>query len=167
MSRKHVSVAIVLVMTMVLLPSMFANVDAHPNAGPAVVPYAGSGFSPVAVISGSGNDQVSFTVRKPVLVPHAALEPGKYTVKFMDQDMGTVAIDSASGNRVGVFSVMPAERNQAARNVEVRVAHLENGKSRIVSWFLPGTTQGWEFIYPRAGHAVTVSQAKTGAVAGE
>jgi hypothetical protein len=170
MSRKYAFVAVALLAALALTPFLFANVDAHPN-GPSSSPVAqaAGNLSPdfPGAIATDTNNEVILSVSQPVAVPHAVLNPGTYTVRFVDQDMDTVLIRNAGGDAVAICDVIPAERDHATGGVAINVAHVENGQSRVVSWFLPGTTDGWQFVYPRNGKRAAMAQSSAGAAHGE
>ncbi len=115
MSRKYFAIAVSL-LTLVLLPAMFA-----------------------------GTNAVILHVYQPVSVRSTVLAPGNYIMRFVDDNDRLVLIRDASGNAVGIFPVIAASRDQVTDNVEVDVQHT-NGAARLSRWFLPGSDLGWQFV---------------------
>ncbi len=137
MSRKCVAIAVVALLTLVLLPAAFADTN-------------------LAVV---------LHVFHPITVPGRVLAPGKYTVNFVNQDYSIVEIRDMRGNSLGLFQVIDASRERPTDSVEVDVQHVA-GVPRIESWFLPGSSMGWQFEYP-GSRAHSLAQADTATVIGE
>jgi hypothetical protein len=105
---------------------------------------------------------VYFTFSQSVALPQVTLPAGRYLFRLADSqtNRSVVQIYSADGQRLhGMMMTMPTERPTASDNAEIRFMETPAGTPPPVrSYWYPGMTRGWEFIYPRE-QAMTIARA--------
>ena len=114
-------------------------------AGPAAQPAQASDLDKLTYVTFSG----------PVEIPGVALPAGTYTFKLADPDTGNrvVQVLSKDGKAVyATFFSLPETRLTPA--AETIVTFHEGGVATgspeaIKTWFYPGETTGFEFVYPK------------------
>ncbi|MEP7306467.1 MAG: hypothetical protein ABJA98_13200 [Acidobacteriota bacterium] len=111
-----------------------------------------SGFASLATAQ-LPDRRTIFTFSGPVAIPGATLPAGRYVFRLAEPGTSArvVQVFSADGKKpYGLFFSHPAERNEPARDPEVRF--LETGKgapAAIKTWWYPGERTGFEFVYPK------------------
>ncbi len=108
---------------------------------------------------------VNLTVYKTVALPNALLEPGAYTMRFVDQAVSAVVIRSVNGPIIGIYHVVPTYRGIREDGVAVTVLP-ERGADRIAAWFDPASQSGWAFVYPHS-KTTKVAQADESVITGK
>jgi LPXTG-motif cell wall-anchored protein len=115
-----------------------------------------------------------FTFSAPVALPGLTLPAGQYLFRLADPNTSAkvVQVLNADGTKpYGLFFTVPAERLQPASTPEVRFMETEAGTpAAIKTWWYPGQSIGYEFIYPKeqarrlamgASQPVLTTQAQT------
>ena len=118
--------------------------------------------------------RVLFTFSAPVSLPGRTLPPGQYLFRIPDltSSRNLVQVLSADGTKsYGVFFAIPARRLVVPDKPEVRFMETSaNMTYAIRTWWYPGDSTGFEFIYPkdqarllaqRSGHSVLTTQTQT------
>ena len=117
--------------------------------------------------------RVLFTFSGPVTLPGVTLPAGKYLFRLPSAiNRNLVQVLNAEGTKTyGTFFAIPAERPVVPENPEVRFMETPvNTTHPIRTWWYPGESTGFEFIYPKeqarmlakgAGQAVLTTQAQT------
>ena len=121
--------------------------------------------------------RVLFTFSGPVTLPGVTLPAGKYLFRLPSAtNRNLVQVLNAEGTKTyGTFFAIPAERPVVPENPEVRFMETPvNTTHPIRTWWYPGESTGFEFIYPKeqarmlakgAGQPVLTTQAQTKTVA--
>lgn len=89
---------------------------------------------------------------EPVAVPGHILSPGDYVFRFMETTgyPSLVRITSADGSaNYGVYQVIPATRQEPDLTRVTLTEPDAGGVTRITSWFFPGETDGYRFVYSK------------------
>jgi len=117
--------------------------------------------------------RVFFSFSAPVALPGVTLKAGKYLFRVPDSPVrNVIQVLSADGTRLfGTFFTIPARRNIVPENPEVRFIETPaNMTHAIRTWWYPGESAGFEFIYPKeqarllakgASQSVLTTQAQT------
>jgi len=94
-----------------------------------------------------------FTFSQPVTLPGVTLPAGKYLFRLADSAVNRtiVQVFNADGSKLhAMFLTIPASRSEASDDPEIRFYESpQTVPFAIASWWYPGMTTGWEFIYPR------------------
>jgi hypothetical protein len=96
---------------------------------------------------------IYFTFSQPVTLPQVTLPAGKYMFRLADSlvNRSIVQIYSADGSKMhGMMMTIPATRPDRPNDPEIRF--LESGADMppaVATYWYPGDTRGWEFVYPR------------------
>jgi hypothetical protein len=103
-----------------------------------------------------------FTFSGPVEVPGVALPPGKYIFRVADESGRIVQVLNEDGTKpYAMFFTVPIERVTPPSQPEVRFMETPAGSPpAIKTWWYPGETTGWEFIYPKE-HAQRLAKRST------
>lgn len=107
---------------------------------------------------------VYFTFSQPVTLPQVTLPAGKYLFRLADSlvNRTIVQIYSADGSKMhGMMMTIPAIRPDRPNDPEIRF--LESGADMppaVATYWYPGETRGWEFVYPREQAARIAASAK-------
>ena len=108
-----------------------------------------------------------FTFSQPVTLPGVTLPAGKYLFRIPDvaASRRVVQVLSADGARsYAMLLSIPAQRTDAPAQPEIRFMETaENMPAAIKTWWYPGNTIGYEFIYPKE-QALRLAKTSTGAV---
>jgi LPXTG-motif cell wall-anchored protein len=97
--------------------------------------------------------QTYFTFSGPVTLPGATLPAGKYLFRLADPSTSRKVINvlTADGKKsVAMLTTIPNRLNRAPKDPEVRFMETSgNTPPPIKTWWYPGNSTGYEFIYPR------------------
>jgi len=97
--------------------------------------------------------QTYFTFSGPVTVPGVTLPAGKYLFRLADPNTSRKVINvlTADGKKsVAMLTSIPNRLNKAPDDPEVRFMETSgNTPPPIKTWWYPGNSTGYEFIYPR------------------
>ena len=113
----------------------------------------------VAGISGTAHAQTSdyrtyFTFSTPVTLPGVTLPAGRYLFRLADPNSSrkVISVLSADGKTpLAMLHTIPNQLTSAPRDPEIRFMETSgNMPPPIKSWWYPGKSIGYEFIYPRA-----------------
>lgn len=108
-------------------------------------------ISPTAQAS-LGDHRTIFTISAPVELPGRVLAAGSYVFKTMGDEGNTVQIINRSSNQV--VATLFTIREEAAKVPTQPMLTLAETKGNtpeaIHTWFYPGDSTGWEFVYPHA-----------------
>lgn len=90
---------------------------------------------------------------KPVEVPGAVLQPGKYVLKLVDSasNRNIVQVSNERGNHVyATILARPNYRLQPAGKTVLTFYEMSSGQPEALqAWFYPGDNYGQEFAYPK------------------
>jgi hypothetical protein len=93
-----------------------------------------------------------FTFTEPVRMPGITLGSGTYLFRLADvTDRNVVQVLNADGSQLyGTFFAIPASRPTTPEKPEVRFMETPASTAPpIHTWWYPGDTTGFEFIYPK------------------
>ena len=94
-----------------------------------------------------------FTFSAPVTLPGVTLPAGKYLFRLADPDGSrkVISVLSADGRTpLAMLHTIPNRLLQAPRDAEIRFMETPaNVPPAIKTWWYPGQSIGYEFIYPR------------------
>ena len=94
-----------------------------------------------------------FTFSAPVTLPGITLPAGRYLFRLADPDTSrkVISVLSADGKTsLAMLHTIPNQLPQAPREAEVRFMETPaNVPPAIKTWWYPGKSIGYEFIYPR------------------
>jgi len=94
-----------------------------------------------------------FTFSAPVQLPGVTLPAGKYLFRVANPGTGrkVISVLSADGKKpLAMLHTISNQRTEAPREPEVRFMETPaNMAPAIKSWWYPGSSTGYEFIYPR------------------
>jgi LPXTG-motif cell wall-anchored protein len=97
--------------------------------------------------------QTYFTFSGPVTLPGVTLPAGKYLFRLADPSTSRKVINvlTADGKKsVAMLTSIPNRLNKAPNDPEVRFMETsDNTPPPIKTWWYPGNSTGYEFIYPR------------------
>ncbi|MEO7192642.1 MAG: hypothetical protein ABI051_16440 [Vicinamibacterales bacterium] len=112
-----------------------------------------SGAVGTAAAQQDASRPVYFTFSQPVALPRVTLPAGRYLFKLVNSGStrSVVQVSSADGaHQFGMFMTMPIQRNERPNDPEVRFLETAaNTPAAIGTYWYPGMSTGWEFIYPR------------------
>jgi hypothetical protein len=95
-----------------------------------------------------------FTFSQPVQLPGVTLPAGKYIFRLVDATTSRRTVQVVGAEDKKVYAMMmsiPQQRLEAPRDTEVRFMEVgANVTPPIKSWWYPGVSTGYEFIYPRS-----------------
>lgn len=95
-----------------------------------------------------------FTFSGPVTLPGVTLPAGKYIFRLADAQTGRkiVSIQSEDGKRqLAMLHTIPNQAAKAPNDPEIRFMETSsNVPPPVKTWWYPGKSIGYEFIYPRA-----------------
>lgn len=90
---------------------------------------------------------------KPVEVPGAVLQPGKYVLKLVDSASNRNIVQVANERENHVYTTIlaiPNYRLQPADKTVLTFYEMPNGQPEALhAWFYPGDNYGQEFAYPK------------------
>ena len=120
--------------------------------------------SPAAAQNDSPTKDIFFTFSESVTVPNMTLPAGKYLFRHVGPNTGrtTLQISNAdTGKLQTTIMTVQAARSVAPQRPEIRFLETAaNTPPAIATWWYPGQTQGWEFIYPRQQATTLAKTAK-------
>ena len=93
-----------------------------------------------------------FTFSGPVRMPGVTLAPGQYLFRLADTNTrGVVQVLSSDGKKIfGTFFTIPAMRSAVPDQPEVGFMEAAaTAPIPVRTWWYPGETTGFEFIYPK------------------
>jgi hypothetical protein len=94
-----------------------------------------------------------FTFSAPVTLPGVTLPAGRYLFRLADPTTGrkVISVLSADGKQpLAMLHTIPNQLTRAPQNAEVRFMETPaNMPPAIKTWWYPGKSIGYEFIYPR------------------
>jgi len=101
----------------------------------------------------SPTKDIYFTFSQPVTVPSATLPAGRYVFRHIGANTGRTILQIQSADK-GKFTktlmTVQAARSTAPTKPEIRFMETAaNMPPAVSTWWYPGQTQGWEFVYPR------------------
>lgn len=100
------------------------------------------------------NEQVlDVHVNNMVAIPGSVLRPGNYTFRLLDSatGQGLVLVQSANGKRsYGMIPVFSTSRREDGGSIVTTKQPEIAGVARIDSWYFPGSTAGYHFIYSKS-----------------
>ena len=133
-----------------------------------------AGMSVATALAQTPDKRTLFTFSGPVAMPGVTLPAGQYLFRLADPNTSAnvVQVLSADGTKpYGMFFSLPSERFEAASKPEVRFMETAKGMpAAIKTWWYPGETTGYEFIFPKdqarklahgASQPVLTTQAQT------
>jgi hypothetical protein len=95
-----------------------------------------------------------FTFSGPVTLPGVTLPAGKYIFRLADPNTSrkVIAIQSEDGTKqFALLHTIPNQAPQAPNDPEIRFMETSsNVPPPVKTWWYPGNSIGYEFIYPRA-----------------
>jgi hypothetical protein len=110
------------------------------------------GVASVAYAQPSDN-RTYFTFSAPVTVPGATLPAGKYLFRIADGTTSrkVVNILSEDGRKsLAMLHTIPNQAREAPKDPEIRFMEVSAGvPPPVKTWWYPGRSIGYEFIYPR------------------
>ncbi len=107
-----------------------------------------------AVMAQPFDKRTIFTFSKPIALPGVTLPAGEYLFRLIDVDTSRKAIQvlSADGKKPYVLvNTIPNIRRDETHDATVQFMETAKGHpNAIKTWWYPGETIGYEFIYPKA-----------------
>jgi hypothetical protein len=108
------------------------------------------------VMADEWNKRTEFQFSAPVEIPGRVLVPGKYVFELADnpsdRNIVQVFCEDSTGNESLVATIL-AVPDYTSITPEQPILHFEERHSEspeaIQSWFYPGDSTGWEFVYPK------------------
>jgi hypothetical protein len=101
----------------------------------------------------TGDYRTYFTFSAPVTLPGVTLPAGRYLFRLADPTTGrkVISVLSADGKTpLAMLHTIPNQLTRAPQNAEVRFMETPaNMPPAIKTWWYPGKSIGYEFIYPR------------------
>ena len=99
------------------------------------------------------DNRTYFTFSGPVTLPGVTLPAGKYLFRNPDTLTGRRVVQVLSEDGRQAFAqllTIPVQRFDAPKEPEIRFMETAEGTpAAIKAWWYPGSTIGWEFIYPK------------------
>jgi len=100
------------------------------------------------------DNRTYFTFSSPVTLPGVTLPAGKYIFRIADENSGrrVVAIQSGDGKKqLAMLLTIPNQAPKAPSDPEIRFMETSSKiPPPVKTWWYPGKSIGYEFIYPRA-----------------
>jgi len=94
-----------------------------------------------------------FTFSRPITLPGITLPAGKYLFRLADSNGSRTVIQVASADGRKSYALLytiPRQRLESTDDPEVRFMETGRGTpSAVKTWWYPGETIGYEFIYPK------------------
>jgi hypothetical protein len=101
----------------------------------------------------SPTKDIHFTFSQPVTIPNMTLPAGKYLFRHVGANTGRTILQIVredTGQLRATIQTVQAARRTAPDRAELRFMETASNVAPAVStWWYPGMTQGWEFVYPR------------------
>lgn len=115
--------------------------------------FAALAFTGTVAYAQTIDNRTFFTFSQPVTLPGVTLPAGKYLFRNPDTQGGrrVVQVLSADGKQAyAQLLTIPSQRLDAPREPEVRFMETAQGTpAALKTWWYPGNSIGWEFIYPK------------------
>lgn len=115
--------------------------------------FAMLAFTSITAHAQTIDNRTFFTFNQPVTLPGVTLPAGKYLFRNPDTMSGrrVVQVLSEDGRQAyAQLLTIPAQRFDAPPQPEIRFMETAQGTpAAIKTWWYPGNTVGWEFIYPK------------------
>ena len=109
--------------------------------------------SPAPTLAQTPDYQTYFTFSGPVTLPGVTLPAGKYLFRLADPTTGRKVINVLTGDgkkSLAMLTTIPNRMNKAPNDPEVRFMEVSgNTPPPVKTWWYPGNSTGYEFIYPR------------------
>jgi len=143
----------------------------------AVLVLLGSMMAPNGFAQTASDKRTLFTFSGPVRMPGRTLPAGQYLFRLLDTNVrGIVQVLSNDGTKLyGTFFTISALRLKPADQPEVHFLETPSGAAPAIrTWWYPGESTGFEFIYPKddarrlaksANQSVLTTQAQTSTTA--
>lgn len=110
-------------------------------------------FTSTVAYAQTVDNRTFFTFSQPVTLPGVTLPAGKYLFRNPDTVSGrrVVQVLSADGKQAyAQLLTIPSQRLDAPKEPEIRFMETAAGTpAAIKTWWYPGNSIGWEFIYPK------------------
>jgi len=107
-----------------------------------------------AVQAQTEDKRTYFTFSAPIALPGATLPAGRYLFRIVDTTTSRKVIQVLSDDQKKPYAMMntiPDQRRDPAKDATVAFYESARGTPAAVkSWWYPGETIGYQFIYPRA-----------------
>src|SRR2546421_11526516 len=95
-----------------------------------------------------------FTFSAPIALPGVTLPAGRYVFRIVDTSTSRKVIQVLSGDEKKPFAMantIPDQRRDPVKDATVSFYETPRGEPAAVkSWWYPGESTGYQFIYPRA-----------------
>ena len=131
---------------------------------------AGSaGFITATAKADEYDKETILTFNEPVEIPGHVLQAGSYVFKLADSDSNRDIVQVFTDDQKHLIATIPAlpdSRPEPADNTIVTFEERPSGSPEAVhSWFYPGDTEGFEFVYPNSEerHAAKTEPVASGA----
>ena len=115
--------------------------------------FAMLAFTGITAHAQTIDNRTFFTFSQPVTLPGVTLPAGKYLFRNPDTMSGrrVVQVLSEDGRQAyAQLLTIPAQRFDAPTQPEIRFMETAEGTpAAIKTWWYPGNTIGWEFVYPK------------------
>ena len=99
------------------------------------------------------DNRTYFTFSAPVTVPGTTLPAGKYIFRVADATSSRKVINILSGDgrkSLAMLHTIPNQAREAPKDAEIRFMEAAAGvPPPVKTWWYPGRSIGYEFIYPR------------------
>jgi len=95
--------------------------------------------------------RVIFTFSGPVVLPGVTLPAGTYLFRIATENRNIIQVLNGDGTKIyGTFFAISAHRNVRPEKPEVRFMETAATKPHAIrTWWYPGDSTGFEFIYPK------------------
>ncbi len=109
------------------------------------------GFTTLARADAVNDDFVLSVKHGPLEIPGRVLTPGKYDLRFLDDEHKVLDVSTAAGEQIGLYEVMPISRATRKDNVQLLLSKPRPGQvTELTGFFYPETKTGYKFEYPRS-----------------
>ncbi len=122
--------------------------------------FALTSFVAQPVLADEWNKKTEFQFSAPVQIPGKTLAAGKYVFQLADSDSDRNVVrifsEDSDGNE-NLVATLLAIPDYIEQTPDKPIVHFEERHSgspeAIHSWFYPGESTGWEFVYSNAPNA--------------
>jgi hypothetical protein len=107
-----------------------------------------TGDTGAAAVVGSASDHF-LTFSAPVEIPGVGLAPGTYVFRTLAPSV--IQVTSEDRSKIyAMFSTIPVSRTEATDNYAMTLKSIrDDAPPQIAAWFVPGSSTGYEPIYPK------------------
>jgi hypothetical protein len=108
-----------------------------------------------------------FTFSQPVTLPGVTLPAGKYVFRILDTtgSRRIIQVTDPAGRHYGTMMSMPIQSDHVPSKPEVHfIEGMEGTVPALRAWWYPGSSTGYEFVYPREQAMRLAERARTPAV---